>query len=242
MKRYLILLLFVLVFNFIKGQTDTEFWFVAPEVSADHGDSPVLLRITTATLPADVEITMPANTANFPTLNYSIAANSTITINLTTLNLQDEVEHIYDFLDGVNGKSNKGIHIVTTNPVTVYYEVNRSNNCDIFALKGKNALGTEFYGVFQNYGYNMSGSGWGDPAYSALEIVAIEDGTVVTFESTQGQDFYGWGVGTFNVTLNKGQTLSLVPTGILMFQQEIPLHAQQANMLMIFMAGQDLTI
>ena len=211
MKRYLILLLFVLVFNFIKGQTDTEFWFVAPEVSADHGDSPVLLRITTATLPADVEITMPANTANFPTLNYSIAANSTITINLTTLNLQDEVEHIYDFLDGVNGKSNKGIHIVTTNPVTVYYEVNRSNNCDIFALKGKNALGTEFYGVFQNYGYNMSGSGWGDPAYSALEIVAIEDGTVVTFESTQGQDFYGWGVGTFNVTLNKGQTLSLVP-------------------------------
>lgn len=193
------------------AQTDTKFWFVAPEVSADHGDSPVLLRITTATLPADVEISMPANTANFPTLNYSIAAQSTLTINLTTLGLQGEVEHFYDFLDGVPGKSNKGIYITSTNPVTCYYEVSRTNNCDIFALKGSNALGTEFFSVFQNNGYNMSSSSWGAPAYSALEIVAIEDGTNVTFESTQGQEFFGYGVGTFTITLDKGETFSIVP-------------------------------
>jgi len=211
MKRFLFLIVALALNICVFGQTDTEFWFVAPEVSVSHGDAPVLLRITTATLPADVEITMPQNTSNFPTLNYSIVANSTLTIDLTALGLQPEVEHFYDFLDGVPGKSNKGIYIESTNPVTAYYEVSRTNNCDIFALKGKNALGTEFYGVFQNKGYNMSGSGWAAPAYSALEIVATEDNTTVTFESNQGQDFYAYGVGTFNVTLDKGQTFSLIP-------------------------------
>jgi gliding motility-associated-like protein len=211
MKRIVFLFIIITITSSVFSQTDTKFWFVAPEVSESHGDNPVLFRITTANLPADVEISMPANTANFPTLSYSIAANSTLTVNLTALGYQDDIEHFYDFLDGIPGKSNKGIYIETTNPVTVYYEVNRSNNCDIFALKGNNALGKEFFAVFQNNGYNMSTSGWVAPAYSALEVVAIEDGTVVTFESTQGQDFYAYGVGTFNVTLDKGETFSIIP-------------------------------
>ena len=71
MKKYLLFLgLFIYVTTFTFSQTDTEFWFVAPEVSADHGDYPVLLRITTTNLPADVTISMPANTANFSNLNY----------------------------------------------------------------------------------------------------------------------------------------------------------------------------
>ena len=212
MKRLLLIFITIILYTNVWSQTDTEFWFVAPEVSADHGDAPVLLRITTATLPSDIQITMPANTALFPTLNYSIAANSTLTIDLTALGLQAVIEHFYDFLGGFPGKSNKGIYIEATNPVTAYYEVSRQNNCDIFALKGKNALGTEFYGVFQNYGYNMSRTTWTAPAYSALEIVAVEDGTIVTFEATQGQVFFGYaGPGPHTVPLDKGQSLSLVP-------------------------------
>ena len=188
MKRFLFLIAALALNIFVFGQTDTKFWFVAPEVSSSHADDPVLFRITTANLPADVEITMPQNTANFPTLNYSIPTNSTITIDLTALGLQSEVEDFYDVsFPGEPGKSNKGIYIESSNPITVYYEVVGNNssgnptNCDIFALKGKNALGTEFYGVFQNYGYNMSDN-WAAPAYSALEIVATEDVTTVTFE------------------------------------------------------------
>jgi hypothetical protein len=164
MRKLLIAGIFISLFlgivNVLYAQTDTEFWFVAPEISQDHGDSPVLFRITTGDMPSDISITMPANTTNFPELNYSIEANSTLTIDFTALGLQDEIESYYDFLDGVSGKSNKGILIQSTNPITVYYEVARMVNTDIFTLKGENALGTEFYGIFQTKAYNMSRSNW----------------------------------------------------------------------------------
>lgn len=206
-----LIFIFILFSNFAKAQTDTEFWFVAPEVSSDHGDSPVLLRITTGEKASDVTISMPANQFGFPDLEYSIAPNSTQTINLTDLGFQSEVENMYEFLGGVFGKNNKGIYIEATNPVTAYYEVNDIRNTDIFTLKGKNALGKEFYGIFQTVGYNQSYSSWMFPTYSALDIVATADNTTVTFESTQDQKFYGYGIGTFQVVLNKGETLSLIP-------------------------------
>ena len=45
---------------------------------------------------------------------------------------------------------NKGIHITSTNLITVYYDEDEYWNQDIFALKGKNALGMEFYTPFNN--------------------------------------------------------------------------------------------
>jgi hypothetical protein len=57
--------LFLLAFfsHTAAGQTDTEFWFVAPEVTALHGDNPVLLRFATFDAPATVTVTQPANPA-----------------------------------------------------------------------------------------------------------------------------------------------------------------------------------
>ena len=234
------------------SQTDTEFWFVAPEITRDHyynqaplpafdpakdcndacnpcndpeccdgdvaddpfcyrGGEPIFLVLTTSNLPSDVTISMPANPA-FPVLNYPIADSSTLEINLTTLGLQSEVENMYASLDGIPGKSDKGIYIEATNPITAYYEVRTKNNCDIFALKGENALGTEFYGVFQNYGYNMSGGSWVAPAYSSMDIVATADGTRVDIEYTQPHQHANGYVGNFFVMLDKGETLSLFPT------------------------------
>ncbi|MEZ5172532.1 MAG: hypothetical protein R2850_03230 [Bacteroidia bacterium] len=40
---------------------------------------------------------------------------------------------------------NYGILIQSNVPVTAYYEVNATNNPDIYALKGSNAKGTDFY-------------------------------------------------------------------------------------------------
>ena len=43
------------------GQIDNEFWFVAPEVISTHEDAPIRMRLATFGLPAEVELTMPAN-------------------------------------------------------------------------------------------------------------------------------------------------------------------------------------
>ena len=206
------------------SQTDKEFWFVAPEVTTDHydnkpcgeypgtcrGGEPTLLRISTSDVPADVTIEQPANSINFPPINLNIPANSTQTISFTALGLQDEVEHIYESLDGVSGKSDKGLHVTSNSLITAYYEVRTKNNPDIWALKGENALGTEFYVPFQNKSTNQKSS-WTTKAYHAIDIVATEDNTII--EITPTKDVYpGRTAGnTFTVTLDRGETFSVVP-------------------------------
>ena len=65
----------------VQAQVDTEFWFVAPEVWANHGDSPTLLRFATFDQAAIVTVEQPANGA-FPTQTISVPANSVSSLNL----------------------------------------------------------------------------------------------------------------------------------------------------------------
>lgn len=77
MKSLLTLILIFLTIQ-LYSQTDTTFWFVAPEVTNNNGDSPILLRISTLHEAANVTISMPANegyTAN--TGGESVKTNST---------------------------------------------------------------------------------------------------------------------------------------------------------------------
>jgi len=63
----------------LTAQTDTEFWFVIPEVTIDHqmpGGVPASFRISSGTLPATVTISMPANSAVFPDIVFDMEANS----------------------------------------------------------------------------------------------------------------------------------------------------------------------
>jgi hypothetical protein len=155
------------------GQLDDEFWFVAPEVIVDHGDSPILLRFATYNDPADVVVDMPAN-PNYGTYTFSMAANSVVTLDLT------------DSLSWYENKPfdtvlNKGIHITSTAKISAYYEVSRVNNPDIFALKGDNALGTSFRLVYQTFLANVYSA-----STSGFDIVATEPNTTVTILPTQG--------------------------------------------------------
>ncbi len=154
------------------GQVDDEFWFVAPEVTSLHGDSPVLLRFATFDVPANVVVDMPAN-SNYLPINVTIPANSAVSIDLTDSLSWYENQPFDEVLD-------KGIHITSTADISAYYEVNRINNPDIFALKGDNALGTSFHLPFQNFtsnGYTSSPAGF--------DVVATEDNTVITITPTQ---------------------------------------------------------
>jgi gliding motility-associated-like protein len=179
----------------LQAQTDTEFWFVAPEVWAGHGDSPIVLRFATFDEAANITIDQPANPA-FPAQILNIAANGTATINLTAWIGMIENKP-------VNTTLNYGLRIMSDAPITAYYEVNHNNNPDIFTLKGSSALGTEFYTPFQNYlnnNYNESKAG--------IDVVATEDNTTITIVPTAALIDHPANV-AFTISLNAGETYSL---------------------------------
>ena len=177
------------------SQLDTEFWFAAPEVWANHGDQPILLRFSTLADAATVTIEQPAN-PGFPPQTLNIPANGTQSLNLTPW--LDDIEN-----KPFNTVLPQGLHITSDNPITAYYEVNHNLNPDIFALKGASALGEEFYVPFQNYlanGYTQSKAGF--------DIVATEDNTEITIVPTA--NLAGYPAGTpITITLNEGETYAL---------------------------------
>ncbi|MFO7977256.1 MAG: PKD domain-containing protein [Bacteroidales bacterium] len=188
------------------AQTDTEFWFVAPTVTKDHGwpGRKFSLRFASMSLQTDIIVSMPDNPA-FAPITITLDPNSAESIDLT-----DFIEDIWNFpVDQVN---NRGILITSTNLITCYYEIGTYWNTDIFSLKGRNALGTDFYVPFQNH---FANGNYVDQPYSKIDIVATQNNTSVTFtpsrfahpDKPQGLPF--------TIVLNKGQTYSLAPGDIL---------------------------
>ena len=108
----------------------------------------------------------------------------------------------------------KGLHITANNYVTVYYEVEEQNNTDVYALKGSNALGSDFFCSFQTNKANQNLTG--DPAReleearSAIDIVAVDPG-ITEIEVYPTDEVLGWGAAPFLVSLNQGESISLVP-------------------------------
>lgn len=215
------------------SQVDREFWFVVPELShrGNTGGTPGTFRIATLELPATVTISMPANPYH-PTLNpggfqdmvIDIAANSTAAVNLTSLidvaadPLNNRLENKPLTPAGIN---NFGIHITSTNMITCYWEVNYAYGSDLWTLKGRNAVGTLFYTPFQTFYNNRNLT---PRTYSAIDVVATEDNTQVTFTLPPGKAAsYGSNLttipagGTYTLTLNRGQTFSLFPVNYSIF-------------------------
>jgi gliding motility-associated-like protein len=202
MKKAFLLLVFLFLFNVGSFcQIDTEFWFAVPEVTANHADRPIYLRISSFGKPSQIMVSVPSN-PSFPIIYASLSANSSTTIDLTS-----QINGLENIIP--NSVANKGLYIKASSEITAYYEVYGTTasfgpaNTDIFTLKGRNALGKQFYTPFQNYWDNHQGIN----AWSAFDIVATEDNTVVTI--TPSNDIVGHLAGiTFTVTLNKGQTYS----------------------------------
>jgi gliding motility-associated-like protein len=185
------------------AQIDTEFWFAAPDVSSSTGlDRPAFLRIASFKDAGTVTISQPA-AGGLPTQVINLPANSSASIDLTA------------WLNAIecapgNTIQNKGIRIVSTAQISVYYEVNHtSRNPELFVLKGKNALGNAFFISSQNAGANTS---LHSPLpYSSFNIVASEDNTSVTI--TPAKNIVGHAAGVpFTITLNRGQTYAAIAT------------------------------
>ena len=175
------------------SQIDTEFWFVAPEVNLNHGDRPIYLKFATYSNSSTIVVSQPAND-NFQPIEFQMDANDSYVLDVTA------------FIDNIENKPSNtvldyGIKIVSSSEIMVYYEVSPGCNCnpDIFALKGKNALGNFFITPYQSF--NNSWSGY----FAGFNIVATEDDTEVNIVLTQDSEGFMAGE-EFSVNLNKGQT------------------------------------
>ncbi len=192
-RTYFFIFFSFLCLNRLNAQIDTIFWFVAPEVAQTHGDRPIVFRFASLGNPATITITQPANPL-FPTQTVNLGANAAQTVDLTPW--IDVIEN-----KPANSVLNYGFKITSSTPITAYYEVNPTCNCnpDIFSLKGKNSLGTSFLTPFQNFLTNAS------YARSAFNIVATENNTSITIIPTQNIVGHGANI-PFTIVLNEGQT------------------------------------
>ncbi|HSV87273.1 MAG TPA: PKD domain-containing protein [Bacteroidales bacterium] len=217
-KPFFLLVFLVLLSDFAWGQTDTEFWFVAPRVTEGHGFDPNIpsnlggrrffFRFASMELPATVTVSMPANPLFTPVV-INMAANAAHTLDISPL-------HNIFWHPMPSQIHNRGFQITSTTPITAYFEIGTHFNTDIFSLKGRNALGTEFYIPFQN---NWRNGSYNPQPFSTINIVAKEDNTVVRIMPTRpafsGNEATPFPPGSIiEIILNRGQTYAVAPNRI----------------------------
>ena len=176
-----------------KAQIDNLFWFAAPEISPNHQHNPITFCFTSFNDSATVTISQPMNPSYTPvTINlnpYSYYA-------LDVTNIESTVQTA-----PVNTVCNHGFKIVSTSNITTYYQLG-ANNSEIYTLKGRNGLGTDFIVPMQNY----LAIGPPNDAANSIEIVATENNTTVTIVPSQAlQGGYPAGV-PITIVLNAGQS------------------------------------
>lgn len=181
------------------SQTDTEFWFAAPAITAGHENKPIVFRITSYESPAVVTISEPSN-AGFVPIVLNLAANTTVTQDLTAyINLIETTPSATAL--------NYGLLITSTANISAYYEIGRQLNVEIFPLKGNTAKGIDFIIPSQNQYSNRAGIT--PNANNGFVIVATEDNTSIDITLSH-PDANGHGTGTFTIVLNKGQTYAVI--------------------------------
>jgi len=183
------LLFFVLASLTGFGQVDKTFWFAAPDIQ--QFVEPNYLRVTSFNKEATVTITQPANPGFVPIVQ-KVAANSSYTFDLT--NFTAAIES-----DGADIITNKGLLITATEKIMAYYEPAKDVNPDIYALKGSNALGTDFIITSQKKWASYQ------DVPSSFYVVATEDNTTINI--TPSVDLVGHSKtdGSYTKVLNKGQ-------------------------------------
>ena len=185
------------------SQTDTAFWFAAPDVSSAFGyDRPIAFRVSSFQQASIVTVSQPANPGFVP-ITITLAPFSTQTFDLTT-----QINNI-ECAPG-NVIQNRGLKITANNKIAAYYEANVNGpNPELFALKGRNALGNSFYISSQNILDNASE--YTPAALSSFNIIASQDNTSITI--TPSKDIVGHLANIpFVIVLNKGQTYAAIAT------------------------------
>ena len=195
-KRLMLAFIGFVAFNSTQAQSDREFWFAAPEVTSQHSDNPLFIRLTTYSKDAIITIDQPANPTFIP-ITINLAANATYSLPFTSY------KEIVENKPG-NTELNYGIRIIATASISAYYELASTNNPEIFPLKGNVSKGLDFIipaqTRFNNQVYPVF------PAHNGFAIVATEDNTTINIDLTQKDEK---GNSKITIKLNKGQSYAV---------------------------------
>ena len=200
-KNTIIIFLFFTFLIKSKAQTDTSFWFVAPDISQGLGDRPIYLYFNTYAQAATVKITQPAN-GGFTPITKVIPANSIDSVNLTAF--ISSIEN-----STANAVLNNGLYISSTQKISAIYSIRSTTNKEYFSLKGTKALGVDFYVPMQEF-WNQSPA-TSPKSFSSIDIVASLNNTTILI--TPKTNIIGHLANvSYTVLLQKGQTYSCQDT------------------------------
>ena len=122
-SKNLVLIVFLSCMLALRGiaQTDTEFWFAAPEIDSTHADSSILrfasIKATTVT------ISIPKN-PGFTPVQIIMGANSSAILDWNRL-LAPNIRNAKNLIENtaLDVPAKKGILITSTEPIEASYEV-----------------------------------------------------------------------------------------------------------------------
>lgn len=205
----LLFLAFLAAPGHLTAQRGTEFWLAPPDITDLHnspGGEPLYVIVSSAGAASTVTIDVPANGAFVPIV-VTVQANKSQRVNLTAFKAQLETRP-------TNTICNTGLHITATTPITAYYECANTNNTDIWALKGPNGLGQQFYIPLHKHAPFNNEASFSAPhqAFASFDICATVNNTTVTIYSPTQVDGHA-ALQQFSITLNRGQTYSCGWTG-----------------------------
>ena len=148
-KRLWVVLLSLGFYTTIVAQTDTLFWFAVPYSTTLHDpplNADLTLTATDINKKTTVTISQPYNPQIAPiTIIIDPAISLTQNVHFNQATLLKFSNNQY------NTKSNSALLIRADHEITAYYETSRlQNNPAIFTLKGKNAVGYDFWTPFEN--------------------------------------------------------------------------------------------
>lgn len=191
MKKMITLLIGVLMLsNYTLSQKDTLFWFSPPSLSLGTINETTSLIVKTYGAPTQVTVSLPAN-SSFAPIIHSVNSSSVLEIDLTGFSTL--------LYDGTGGTiKNNGLKVSSTEAISVEWVTKNTHKREDFSLKGKMALGKDFYVPVQT-DWTIKNTG-----NSGFTIVATADNTSVLI--TPKVAVNGTNTTTFSVMLNKGQT------------------------------------
>lgn len=202
MTKHFLILLFVVSISFkSKAQVDTSFWFVAPDISSTMGDFPIVFHFQTYSQPSVIKISQPAflnSSAISATLN--VPANSIYTLDVTSyISVLESAP--------VNSVTPYGVYISSKENISVYYTIGSASNKEMISLKGRRALGKDFYAAIPYSSnvltYTVSDGGVG------FDVVATQTGITTLLITPKAAVIGHARNSTFVKTLNRGETFSV---------------------------------
>ena len=168
----------------------TDFWFGMMQNRSVHPEHYLEITVTSR-FGADFSLKFGPNEIPIG-ISYSVGANSSQSVRIP-----------YDLLESMGSETveNKGIHLVSTNPVNVYALNFRTQSSDVAVIYPTESLGKEYFAMCYYPRYTS-----GNESNSEFLIVASEDNTIVKITPVRNTDQGKPANVQFSIQLNKGQS------------------------------------